>query len=184
MSDMQSSQQDWSSVLPPELLPQLEEILSESRIDFTTGPQRNFCEEDIKQILERAKRELWAKLERGAIHTSAELAQAWNEVVTDFYTQKYWGFLAGQGATDSVAPKVSGHEAGNGLSNGSGNELIPYIRTFILPTLFLKIAILYFGLEYSSYPGEGYGWGLLAAVVASLVNFGFFLWKTRNSPEA
>jgi hypothetical protein len=170
---------DWSSILPSELLPQLEDILSESRVDFTTGPQRNFCEEDITQILERAKRELWAKLEQTPIHTSTELAQAWNEVVTDFYAQKYWGFLPGRAAAASVAPK-----AGDELGNQPSNELIPYLRTFILPTLFLKIAILYFGLEYSSYPGQGYGWGLLAAVVASLANFGFFLWKTRNSPEA
>jgi hypothetical protein len=121
MTDLKGSRQDWSSVLPSELLPQLEEILSASRIDFTTGPWRNFCEDDIMRILERAKGELWAKLKKSPIHTSSDLAQAWNEIVTDFYAQKYWGFVAGRVAGASVAKKMS--------DNKQSNELIPYLRS-------------------------------------------------------
>lgn len=59
-------------------------------------------------------------------------------------------------------------------------KLFAYIKAFVVPTLILKGAIIYFGLNYSMYPDEGYGWGLLAAVVLSLFNFALFLWKNAT----
>ena len=72
--------------------------------------------------------------------------------------------------------KAPSREAGD-------KKLIAYLRTFILPTLVLKSILLYFGLKYSQYPDEGYGWGLMAAIVLSLLNFGFFIWKNWNDEE-
>jgi hypothetical protein len=62
-------------------------------------------------------------------------------------------------------------------------KLFAYAKAFIVPTLVLKAGILYFGLNYSSFPGEGYGWGLLISIVLSLVNFGIFIWKNFQDEE-
>jgi putative effector of murein hydrolase len=62
-------------------------------------------------------------------------------------------------------------------------KFFAYLKVFIVPTLILKMAILYFGLKYSQYPDEGYGWWLLAAVLLSLVNFGIFLYQNWDETE-
>lgn len=62
-------------------------------------------------------------------------------------------------------------------------KLVRYLRIFLLPTLVLKAAILYFGLNYSSYPGEGYGTGLAISIGLAAVNFGVFLWKSWDDYE-
>lgn len=52
--------------------------------------------------------------------------------------------------------------------------------TFLMPTLIGKSFVLYFGLNYSEFPGEGYGYGLAASIsftVFMLLRFG---WKFRN----
>lgn len=62
-------------------------------------------------------------------------------------------------------------------------QFFSYLRMFLVPTLILKMGLLYFGLNYSEYPGEGYGWGLVATLVLSLVNAGVFLWMNWQSSE-
>ena len=58
-------------------------------------------------------------------------------------------------------------------------ELTSFIRAALVPTLIIKALLLFFGLNYSAHPGEGYGWGLVACLVASGFLFGRFL--IRNS---
>lgn len=43
--------------------------------------------------------------------------------------------------------------------------LAKFMIAFLMPTLIGKSFILFFGLNYSQYPDEGYGWGLIAAIV-------------------
>lgn len=54
------------------------------------------------------------------------------------------------------------------------------LMPFLFPTLVGKSLILYFGLNYSNEPGEGYGVGLVISILFTLTMIGRFLWKTRN----
>lgn len=50
----------------------------------------------------------------------------------------------------------------------------------LCPLMFGKLLIFYFGSNFSSNPGEGYGIGLSAAIVFTLVMAGRFVWKYRD----
>lgn len=65
----------------------------------------------------------------------------------------------------------------------SKKALFDLIRAFLMPTLFGKSLVLYFGLNYSESPGDGYGYGLVAAIGFTLFMLGLFLWKYRNQSE-
>lgn len=65
----------------------------------------------------------------------------------------------------------------------SQRKLTRYLRAFLVPMLVSKSFILYFGLKYSEYPGDGYGYGLIAAIVVTLANFGLFLYKSAQAGE-
>lgn len=59
-------------------------------------------------------------------------------------------------------------------------QFVAFIRAFILPMIVMKVFLLYFGLNYSRYPGEGYGYGLVVTLVFILASFGYFLWRQRG----
>lgn len=54
------------------------------------------------------------------------------------------------------------------------------LTSFLLPTLFGKTLILYFGLNYSEHPGEGYGVGLALSILFTLTMLGRFVWRFRH----
>ena len=58
-----------------------------------------------------------------------------------------------------------------------------FIRTFLMPTFVGKALVMYFGLNYSSYPGEGYGYGLAASLAFTFSTLIAFAWKYRNQEE-
>jgi hypothetical protein len=64
--------------------------------------------------------------------------------------------------------------------NSSGPKVSTFIRIFLVPTLVIKSGIMFFGLNYSMYPGEGYGYGLAICLALTIINFGIFLWTFRN----
>lgn len=81
---------------------------------------------------------------------------------------------------DATEPKPP-----RGKDDGS-QQLFRYLRAFIVPTIFLKAAIFYFGINYSNDPGVGYGWGLAISIALSLVNFGIFIylnWQDSDEGE-
>lgn len=57
------------------------------------------------------------------------------------------------------------------------------IKVFLIPTLINKAFMLYFGLNYSKYPGEGYGYGLAATLLFLFFMIGKFLWKYRDEED-
>ena len=59
-------------------------------------------------------------------------------------------------------------------------NLFELIVAFLLPTLFGKSLILYFALNYSNYPEEGYGYGLAASIAFTLAMAGRFILKYKN----
>ena len=66
---------------------------------------------------------------------------------------------------------------------GSNKVLKDFIIVFLFPTLINKVFMFYFGLKYSAYPGEGYGYGLIATIVFLVLSLGRFLWRYRNTPD-
>ena len=64
--------------------------------------------------------------------------------------------------------------------NRDPNVLKDFLKVFLMPLLINKMFMLYFGLNYSSYPGEGYGYGLVATILIMIFTVGRFLWKYRN----
>lgn len=55
-----------------------------------------------------------------------------------------------------------------------------FLFAFFFPTVVGKILILYFGSNYSTYPGEGYGYGLILAVFFTVFSLGRFFWRYRH----
>lgn len=60
------------------------------------------------------------------------------------------------------------------------NRMFEFFFAFLTPTLLGKVAIIYFGMNYSQYPGEGFGVGLVISIVFTLCMFGRFLWRYRD----
>lgn len=58
--------------------------------------------------------------------------------------------------------------------------LTDFAKSFLVPTLIGKSFVLYFGINYSSYPDEGYGYGLIAAIAVTVGSLVAFAWKYRN----
>jgi hypothetical protein len=57
---------------------------------------------------------------------------------------------------------------------------VDFAKVFLVPTLINKMFMMYFGLNYSIYPGQGYGYGLIATIIFAALTLGRFLWKYRN----
>jgi hypothetical protein len=62
----------------------------------------------------------------------------------------------------------------------SSQVLKDFLQVFLIPTLINKAFMLYFGLHYAEFPGQGYGYGLIACVLFLIFTGGRFLWKYRN----
>lgn len=59
-------------------------------------------------------------------------------------------------------------------------QVWPFIRAVLMPTLIGKSLIMYFGLNYSESPGEGYGYGLVASILFTVLMLIYFVWKFRD----
>lgn len=74
--------------------------------------------------------------------------------------------------------------AGKPPPSSPAPHLKKYLKIFLVPTLITKSCIFYFGLQYSMYPGEGYGYGLIASIAFTLSSFAYFIWSaTRDEAE-
>ena len=50
----------------------------------------------------------------------------------------------------------------------------------LMPLLIGKSFVLYFGLMYSDHPGDGYGYGLIAACAFTTLSLVRFAWKYKD----
>lgn len=66
------------------------------------------------------------------------------------------------------------------FKNPKGNLFRDLVTTFAFPMLIGKSLILFFGLMYSAFPGEGYGTGLVISLIFTVVMAGRFVWKHRH----
>jgi hypothetical protein len=49
-----------------------------------------------------------------------------------------------------------------------------------MPMLVGKTGVMFFGLNYSQYPGEGYGYGLAASIFITVLSLIGLVYKYRN----
>lgn len=59
-------------------------------------------------------------------------------------------------------------------------KITDLLMPFLFPTIVGKTLILYFGLNYANYPDEGYGVGLICAIVFTVFMLTRFVWKFRH----
>jgi uncharacterized membrane protein YdjX (TVP38/TMEM64 family) len=59
-----------------------------------------------------------------------------------------------------------------------------FVIALLSPMIFGKACIIYFGMNYSQYPGRGYGIGLCISILFTLTMIGRFLWKYRNYQDS
>ena len=69
------------------------------------------------------------------------------------------------------------------MTNKENSFLKDALRVFLVPMIINKILMVYFGTQYSAFPGEGYGYGLVATILFLLFTMGHFLWKYRNEDD-
>ena len=62
----------------------------------------------------------------------------------------------------------------------SSEVLKKFGKTLIFPMLVNKSLMLYFGLNYSDHPGEGWGYGLALTVFVLFFTVGRFLWIFKD----
>lgn len=65
-------------------------------------------------------------------------------------------------------------------SRNQRKVFVDFMKTLLIPLLINKAFMLYFGINYSSNPGQGYGYGLIATVVILVGGLVLFFWKYRN----
>ena len=65
----------------------------------------------------------------------------------------------------------------------SKKKLKDFLKSFLMPTIVGKTLVLYFGIHYSMYPGEGYGYGLIGAIAFTLFGLFKFLWKYKDQED-
>ena len=58
--------------------------------------------------------------------------------------------------------------------------MIDFLKVLIIPMLVNKVFMMYFGLNYSNHPGEGYGYGLIATIIFLFITVGRFIWKYKD----
>lgn len=57
------------------------------------------------------------------------------------------------------------------------SQFMAYAKQLFIPIIVTKSFIMYFGLNYSMYPGEGYGYGLACAIGCGVASFSYFIWS-------
>jgi len=55
-----------------------------------------------------------------------------------------------------------------------------FLVVFLGPTIVNKVFMVYFGLQYANYPGDGYGYGLVATIIILFLTMGRLIWKYRH----
>jgi hypothetical protein len=63
-------------------------------------------------------------------------------------------------------------------------KVFDLIFAFAFPMVIGKVAIVYFGSNYSTYPNEGYGVGLIISILFTLGMVARLLWKYRNYKDS
>lgn len=129
-----------------------------SNVISTASPSTQFQEKEwiiIRQKLE----ERWGQ--RPAVHP----AEIWKNFILEYRKNK------------TFKRQIHGDES---LVEGKEMKLSQFLRTLIVPLFITKTAALYFGIKMTQYPGEGYGYGLVASLSLTALSFLWFVLKNPN----
>ncbi|MFP5519377.1 MAG: hypothetical protein ACLGGX_05700 [Bdellovibrionia bacterium] len=97
--------------------------------------------------------------------------EVWIQVIRDFHQKQFW----------DIQSKLPSPEEVDAQKNKTGErELFNFFKAFFVPTFITKVALFYFGIHYSMYPGEGYGYGLIASIFVTVFNLSYFAYKKRK----
>jgi hypothetical protein len=137
------------------------QVMAQAREDLAGNISGQFSPEDWEKILARAQELLSA--------SSKPEGEAWVDVIRDFHSQAYWGFVP-----NYKKPKAKAEERNLGV------RFIWYTcRSFLLT----KVAVLYFGARYSADYDPIYGWLFFASIAFMLTSYGVFLWRFRHRSD-
>jgi len=151
-----------------------DEILANRKTDLTTNIHGQFSNSSLENILDLAKNKFDVLIKTHNPSDEDGLQKIWHQVVVDFHTNNYWGFKKN---TESNLDQTTRSDVKKDLS------LTSFIPAFLIPIIFTKTAILYFGINWGNYPGQGYGYGFFAAILFAVCSFTFFLWRNRGYRE-
>ena len=84
---------------------------------------------------------------------------------------------ANNGASDAPVVDPNRFKRAGTPDDPDASQFLAYARQLLIPIIVTKSFIMYFGLNYSMYPGEGYGWGLAAAIIGGVCSFSYFIWS-------
>lgn len=146
----------------------IEDVMVDAKVDLTTNASVRFSKSQVDAILTEAKRRL---LQSAPFETREQARTAWNLIVRDFHTQKYWGH------TQESNEKLEAEKQKPKKLVMIGRSFL--IRLFIAMVI-TKTALLFAGSYYSTYPGDGYGYWLIAAVVYTVFSMVYIVWKYRD----
>lgn len=146
-------------------------IIVNIETDLTTNLHGQFSNEDLKKIYRLAKDKLDDLIKSEKPKNDDDLQKIWHEMVVDFHTNGYWGFKKSH--REERAPEAQKEEL----------SLATFIPTFLVPLIFTKTALLYFGINWGNHPGQGYGYGFFASIVFAVSTFSYFLWRNRKYKE-
>ncbi len=62
----------------------------------------------------------------------------------------------------------------------SKKVFIDFLKVFLIPMCVNKFFLVYFCVNYSNYPGRGYGYGAIISLILLFITIFSFLWKYRN----
>jgi hypothetical protein len=136
--------------------------------DFSTSGRGFFSLEDQAAIADKAYSMAKLRLQEVQPPISGDvLRQYWNEMVTDFHRQNFWGF-----STQGQPPKKELTE-----EQRTTRELWPYIWVMIQSGIILKTVVYYFGIKSSNDPSPENVFFLTLALVTSAGTLIFFAWR-------
>lgn len=146
----------------------IDQVMVDAKVDLTDHASSKFTPGQVKLILAEARRRL---SESGKLSDYNNARTAWKEIVYDFHRNQHWGF-----GDVEVPPEPLPVKTETPLVKTGRSFLIRLFITMVIT----KTALLFAGSYYSSFPGEGYGYWLIAAVVYTLVSLGYLVWSHRN----
>ncbi len=168
------AQERLEPLVPENAHKRLKEILRSAERDFSGVRARRLSAWDLQQIVGEAF-EKWEGVLRAHPPQDSESVQAsWNGIVTDFFENNYWGYPKNAPSADYVARAAKPSES---------RQLFYFLRAVLLPLLITKSFLFYFGIQYSRYPGQGYGWGAFISGSFTVVMLIYFIWKQSKLPS-
>lgn len=162
----------------------IEEILKNAETDLFENIGIFLNQDQKTKILHLAYNKLLDALAREQESNLEQAQVIWKGLVLDFHRNQYWQSQLNNLPKPDANTQLNIHipQALSQDSNtfSKSRPAFAFIRQLFISMVVLKAFLLYFGGYYSSYPGEGYGYGLAAVIIISITSFVYLIWKHRD----